>query len=100
MSDELDPTIKTTFGVSANSVYLAEADLNGDFCDLFLLAGRYGSRGGFRLTGQGWVVDDRPMNWLTGDAAHLDPITPGWAGRRARQLGIDDVTFDGPLRPR
>lgn len=81
-------------------VYLAEADPDGDFLGLYLLAGRFGSRGGFRLTDRGWVTDELPMDWLVGAADHLDPVAGRWARRWARQIGVDDATFDRPTRLR
>ena len=84
--------------VRPNRYYLAHVDDDGDYRDLYLLAGRLGSRGGYRLTGDGWEPDDLPVEWMIGGADHLDPIPVDWARRRAADLGVDDRTFDWPTR--
>ncbi len=100
MSNEPGSRPRRRHGDSVDCIYLAEAGSDGDFRELFVLAGRYGSRGGFRLTERGWVADDLPIEWLVGDATHLDPVTQWWARRRAHQVGVDDITFDRPTRRR
>jgi hypothetical protein len=85
--------------VRLSRYYLAHADDDGDYRDLYLLAGRLGSRGGYRLTSDGWEPDDLPVEWMIGGADHLDPIPADWAWQRAVDLGVDARTFDWPTRP-
>ena len=100
MANTIDPRASGRDLPRSDHVYLAEVAPNGDFLRLYLLAGRFGSRGGYQLTDRGWVADDLPIDWLVGSADHLDPVVGRWARRWAHQIGVDDPTFDRPTRPR
>jgi len=75
-------------------VYLVRIDRTGECRELFVLGGRYGSAGGYRLTPDGWSSDDLPLAWFGGHADQLDPVDPAWARRAALSLGATDEMFD------
>jgi hypothetical protein len=73
-----------------------DVDADGSCAGLYLLDGRHGVRGGYRLVREGWVDDDLPYSWFAGGANHLDPVARRWALRHAGDLGVDEVTFEAP----
>ncbi|MBC8364682.1 MAG: hypothetical protein H8E59_06740 [Actinobacteria bacterium] len=76
--------------------FLVDVDGDGGCAGLYLLDGRFGVRGGYRLVRGGWIDDDLPYAWFAGGANHLDPVSRRWALRHAGEIGIDERTFEAP----
>ncbi len=76
--------------------FLVDVDADGVCAGLYLLDGRFGVSGGYRLGRGGWVDDDLPYSWFAGGANHLDPVNRRWALRHADDLGVDEATFEVP----
>lgn len=76
--------------------YLVDVDRAGGWAALYLVDGRFGARGAFRLTDRGWVPDRLPFTWVAGGANHLDPVRRTWAMRHAAELGVDEAAFEPP----
>ncbi|MDP6492675.1 MAG: hypothetical protein QGI28_04500 [Acidimicrobiales bacterium] len=76
--------------------FLVDVDADGVCAGLYLLDGRFGVSGGYRLGRGGWVDDELPYSWFAGGANHLDPVNRRWALRHADDLGVDEATFEAP----
>ncbi len=85
-----------TPGSAEDRTYLVDVDRAGVWAAIYLVDGRFGARGTFRLTDRGWVPDRLPFTWVAGGANHLDPVRRTWALRHAAELGVDEAAFERP----